>query len=159
MPPCPVPDAFSLPGLALIASMHVLDRLVRRIGAHLEAGGIRVDERERLCTTRGVELGQALPVHHRDLDGDEADRVAVRRRLRDRAVADDAVAAGAVDDVDGLAEILLEIRGEEARDGIGAAAGAPRNDHRDRTVGICGERARGERREQCGSEQANDTLS
>jgi hypothetical protein len=41
-------------------------------------------------------------MHHRDLDGDEADRVAVGRGLRDRAVADDAVAAGAVDDVDRL---------------------------------------------------------
>ena len=49
-------------------------------------------------------------MHHADLDRDQADGVAVGRRRGDRVVADDAAAAGAVDDVDRLAELLLEQR-------------------------------------------------
>ena len=113
MPPCPVPDALSLPGFALIGGDQVVDGLVRRVGA-------RPARRPGSALTRPigvydapVEVGQPLPVHHADLDRDHADRVAVGRRGRDRAVADDAAAAGAVDDVDRLAELLLEQRADD----------------------------------------------
>ena len=139
MPPCPVPDAFSLPGLALIASSTSLTVLYGESARTWKPAGSALTSASGVYDA-GAELGQPLPVHHRDLDGDEADRVAVRRGLRDRAVADDAIAAGAVDDVDRLAEILLQIRAEEARDGVGAAARAPRHDQRDRTIRIRGAR-------------------
>jgi hypothetical protein len=137
-----VPDAalagargLVLAGLGLDGVDQVLDRLVRRIGAHLQAGRIGVDEAERRVR-RAFEVGQALPVHHADLDRDQADGVAVGRRLGDRAVADDARATGAVDHVDRLLQLLLEQRADDARGGVGAAARAPGDDQGDRPFRI-----------------------
>ena len=110
----------------------VLEVLVGRIAPDLDAWWVLVDERERRVALRR-ELGQALPVHHADLDRQHAERVAVRRGRRDRGMAHDAAAAGAVHDVHGLAELPLEQGGHDADRRIGAAAGAPGADHRDRT--------------------------
>jgi hypothetical protein len=132
MPPWPVPEALNLPGIGLDGGQQVLHRLVRRVGAHLDAGRIGVHQPDGRVRRAG-ELGQALPVHHADLDGGQADRVAVGRGRRDRRVADDAAAAGAVDHGHGLAEFLLHQAAEDARGGIGAAAGPPGHDQRDRT--------------------------
>ena len=125
----------------------VLDRLVGAAGRHLDAGRVLVHEGERRVAVR-LQLGEALPVHHRDLDRDDAERVAVGRRGGDGRVADHARAAGAVDDVEGLLELLLEHGRDDARRRIGAAAGAPRTDHGDRTVrpGLGARRPQSERR-------------
>ena len=109
----------------------LLDVLVRARRIDLDAGRILVHQRERRVAGR-IEFGEALMVHHRDLDRDHADGVAVGRRGRDRRMADDAGAAGAVDHVERLTEVLLENGGDDARGGVGAAAGAPRTDHRHR---------------------------
>jgi hypothetical protein len=53
----------------------------------------------------GRQIGQPLPVHHSDLDRDDAERVTVGRGGRDCRMTDDARAAGAVDDTNRLAEI------------------------------------------------------
>jgi hypothetical protein len=136
-----VPDAalagarrLELAGVRLDRGDEVGDGLVRRVGAHLQAGRVGVDEADRRVR-RARDLGEALPVHHADLDRDQPDRVAVGSRARDRLVADDTAAAGAVDDVDRLAEVLLEQRADDARGRVGAAAGAPRDDQRHRALG------------------------
>ena len=53
-------------------------------------------------------------------------------------MADHAGAAGAVDDVERLAEILLQQCRDDARGGVGAAARAPWHDHRNgaRRIGL-----------------------
>ena len=99
----------------------------------LDAGRILVHQRERRVAV-GLELGEALPVHHRDLDRDDAERVAVGGRGGDRRMADDARAAGAVDDVEGLLQLLLQHRRDDARGRVGAAAGAPGADDGDGAV-------------------------
>ena len=76
-------------------------------------------------------------MHHVDLERDQADRVAVGRGAGDGGVTHDAVAAGAVDDVDRLAEVLFQRGGDVARDGVGAAAGGPGHDQRDRPIRKC----------------------
>ena len=73
-------------------------------------------------------------VHHGDFHRDHADGVAIGRRRRDGGMADDARAAGAVHDVEGLAEILLEDGRDDARRRIRAAARAPGADQRHGTV-------------------------
>ena len=72
-------------------------------------------------------------MHHHDLDGEEADRIAVRRRGRDGTVTDDTVAAGTIDDRHRLAEIFFQERTDDARHRIGAAARTPRADQLDGT--------------------------
>ena len=59
-------------------------------------------------------------------------RVAVRRRLGDRARRDDAAGARPVLDHEGLAEPLLELLPEHAGEDVGAAAGRERNHDGDR---------------------------
>jgi hypothetical protein len=113
-------------------------RLVRRVRSNLNTRRVGIDKRDRRVR-RAVELGQFLPVHHPDLDGDDADRVAVGRGLGDRAVTDDATAAGAVHDVDRLAQLLFEQYADDAGRRVGAAAGSPRHDQRDRALGVGGE--------------------
>ena len=135
MPPCPVPDALNLPGLALIGGDQLGDRLVGRVGGDLHARRVEVDQPDGRVRRAG-ELGETLPVHHPDFDGDEADRIAVGRRRGDRRVADDAAAARAIDDVDGLADLLFEQRADDPRRCVGAAAGGPRHDEGDRAFRI-----------------------
>src|SRR5262245_42000005 len=102
----------------------LLHRLVGARARHLHARWVLVHERERRIAV-GLELGEALPVHHRDFDGDDAERVAIGRRRGDRRMTNDARAAGAVDDIEGLLLLLLEHRRDDARGRIRSAAGSP----------------------------------
>ncbi len=105
MPPCPVPDALNVPaGCSLIAVSRSSSVWYSEVGRDHDAARIGVDQREDGIVLIG-QLGQALMVHHGDLDRHDAERVAVRLGGRDGAVADHARPAGAVDDVDRLAEL------------------------------------------------------
>ena len=73
-------------------------------------------------------------MHQGDLERDETERVTVRRGGRDRLVADHARPAGAVHDVHRLLEIAFQHVGDLAGDRVGAAAGGPRHDQRDRPL-------------------------
>ena len=117
-----------------MASASSLHGLVGAAGVDLDARRVLVHQGQRRIAV-GLELGQPLPVHHRDFDGDDAERVAVGRSGGDRRMADDARAAGAVDDVEGLLELLLQHRRDDARRGVRAAARAPRADDGDGAVG------------------------
>ena len=97
-------------------------------------------------------------MHHPDLHRDQAHGVAIGCRLRDRGMSYYATASGAVDHVDGLTELLLEQRADDASGGVGAATGAPRHDKRDRSLRICGEYADGEERERRRSEASRKRL-
>ena len=137
MPDTTLPGArrLQLAGVGFDRSQQVVDGLVRCIGAYLNAGRVCVDQRERRIRSTG-QLGQPLPMQHADLDGRQADRVAVGSGRGNRRVTDDAVATGAVDDVDRLSQLFFEQRSDDASSGIGAAACAPRHDQGDRTCGI-----------------------
>ena len=52
-----------------------------------------------------------------------------------------AAAARAIDHIHGLAELLLDLTGSDARDGVGAAARPPGDDQRDRARRILGRAA------------------
>jgi hypothetical protein len=140
---CQVPDAAlaCARGLELAGGRRfdrvgeVLDGLVRRVRLDLDARRIFVHQRQRRVVFRR-QLGQALPVHHRDFHGDDAERVAIRLRGRDRRVADHAGTTGAVDDVDWLAEVFFQQSRDDARGGVCTAACAPRTDHLDRAARI-----------------------
>ena len=108
-----------------------LDGLEGRVRLHMDRGEILVDERERRVLLPR-EIGETDPVHLVDFERDETERVAIGRGGRDRQVSDHARAAGAVHDVHRLLEIALQHHGDLARDRIGAAAGRPRHDQRDR---------------------------
>jgi hypothetical protein len=111
------------------------DRLVRRIRRDLDTGGIGVHQADRRIGSAG-KVSESLPMHHADLDGDEADGVAVRRRRGNCAVADYATAAGPIDDGDRLAKLFLEQRADDACGRVGTASGGPGHDQLDRAVGI-----------------------
>ena len=76
----------------------------------------------------------------------EQQRIAVRRDLGRGLGADEATAAAAVLDDDGLAEFGLHALGGDAGPGIGAAAGREGDDEADRPVGegALGEGAHGQ---------------
>ena len=63
-------------------------------------------------------------------------RVAVRRRARDDRGADIARRAGAIFDHDRLAERLLQMAADDARQDVGRAARRERHDERDVARGI-----------------------
>jgi hypothetical protein len=86
----------------------------------------------------GGRPGETLPVHHRDLDGRQPDRRAVRAGGGDRAVPDHPAATRAVHDVDLRPEPLGELRADEAGDAVGATARGPRDDQLDRSAGEVG---------------------
>ena len=78
-------------------------------------------------------VGQRLQARiHRDRGIGHHQRVAVGRSLRDRVHADDAAAARPVLDHHRLAEPLADQRLDDAREIVGAAARAERNDQPDR---------------------------
>ena len=111
----------------------LLDVLVGRVRLDMDRGKILVDHRQRRIFLKG-EIGQPHPVHQGDLERDEAEGVAVGCGGRDRLVADHARAAGAVDDVDRLLEFALQHLPDLPRHRVGAAAGGPRHDQRDRPI-------------------------
>src|SRR6266540_3173189 len=67
--------------------LHVVEELLERpplgVGRDLDAGGVDVEQRHG-CELLVGDGREAHPVHHRDLDGRDGDRVAVRRRRRSR---------------------------------------------------------------------------
>ncbi|EEF22314.1 conserved hypothetical protein, partial [Ricinus communis] len=136
-----VPDA-ALPGagrlelarIGLDGLQQVVEVLVGRIVAHGQRGRVEVHQRQRREVARG-QLGQALVMHHRNLHRGDADGVAIRRGTGDGLVAHRTIAAGAIDHVDRLAQVLLQQGADDAGRGIGTAAGAPGHDQRDRTFG------------------------
>src|SRR3982074_2319306 len=140
MPPWPVPDALNFPaGAALMASASSFTVLYGESDFPCMPGGSSLFRARRGGVgglLGGGEIGRPWPMHHRDLDRDDAERVAVGRGGRNRRMADDARAADAVDDAHRLPEILLEQSRDDARGGVGAAARAPRADQLDRTGGI-----------------------
>ena len=73
----------------------------------------------------------------------EEERVAVRRRLRDRRRGDPAARAAAVVDDDGLLPEIGETFLEDAAEDVGPAAGRRRNEHPDRLRGVLLRESRG----------------
>ena len=67
------------------------------------------------------QRGQSLVMHHRDLGGEDADGVPVRRRVGNRLVADHAAAAGSVHDVDRLTEVPLHHARDRPGHGVRAS--------------------------------------
>lgn len=65
------------------------------------------------------------------LEGDHADSVAIRIGIRNRLVADDSAAAGAVVNRQSDAQILAHRFAESAENSVGSAAGTPRADDGD----------------------------
>jgi hypothetical protein len=100
-------------------------------------------ERNRLQVTLDVVRNLR---HHVARDGERADRphadrVAVGVGLGGEVEADRQGAARAVVDHDLLAELFAELRAENARDGIGRAAGSLRDDEPDRPIRVLRRRA------------------
>jgi hypothetical protein len=98
--------------------------------------------------TTGVVLISDV-VHQRLVDGQGADahgqRIAVGRGLGQLAHADIAARAGFVLDHERLAQRGRQLGGDQARDGIHAAAGRNRNEDAHRARGIGVRRLRGAR--------------
>ena len=97
-------------------------------------------QRDRLEVALDV-VGQLR--HHVARDRERADRshaerVAVGLGFRRQIEPDGERAAGTVVDHDLLAELLAELRAEQARDRVGGAAGRLRDDQPDRLVGKLG---------------------
>ena len=109
-----------------------LDVLVGRVRPHHDEqarGRDLPDPVERVDRVVAHLLG-----HDRGDDlarGLDADRVAVLRRIGDRLVAEQPSGARPVLHDDGLTELLLHALRDDARDDVGAAAGAERDDHLD----------------------------
>ena len=144
-------------GFALICANSSLT-LLWAIRLDVDRGGVLVDQRERRILLGG-EIGQPDPVHQIDLERDETEGVAVGCGGRDRLVADHARPAGAVDDVDRLLEIAFQHLGDLARHRVGAAAGGPRHDQRDRPLrerrlGVAGPEQAGGRK--CGKRKISE---
>jgi hypothetical protein len=124
----------------------------RRAGGGEHAHRRQVEARKILEAVE-VEVGVAGVLEH-DVVGEaeDAEGVAVRLGPGHLGNADFAAGALAVDDVDGLAELLAEPVGDDARDRVAAAAGAVGHDEGDglgRVVlrggdGACGDERRRE---------------
>ncbi|SPA49127.1 protein of unknown function [Cupriavidus taiwanensis] len=68
----------------------------------------------------------------------DAQRIAVRRGLGQEGGADAAAGTAAVVDHHGLAQLLAELVGDDARDDVGGAACGERHHQRDRLGGVAG---------------------
>jgi hypothetical protein len=95
----------------------------------------QVDDRSELLRIERDALKHELVVDHR-IGIDDADGVAVRRRVLAGARGDVAGAAGLVLDDQRLAEAFAQRVVEHAHEDVAEAAGARRGEHADRTVGI-----------------------
>src|SRR2546428_11523671 len=130
-----------LAGVRARVGGELLQRSNWRIAVDGEVARIVDDVAEQLEAVRAAELRRALDRdRHQRRRVDEADGVAVGRRVGERGEADLAARAGAVHDHDlrAAAEVLLEVRGERSRYQVGAAARRVGDDHRDRTLGVRG---------------------
>ena len=142
----PVEPNDSWPGRSLTYWHQLFHRMHRQRRMDHQHEGHRRGQRDRREVLAGI-VGQLLV--ERGVGGQRAgrrheQRVAVGRRLRRRGRRDHGAAAGAVLDDDRLAEPLLELRLElRARQDVHGAAGAERQDQRDRpgwiVVGAGGE--------------------
>ena len=83
--------------------------------------------------------------------------VAVRSRFCSRRRTDRAACAAAILDDDALAELLVELRRQRAREGVGAAAGREGHDEGNRPLrpGLGLNRPRGGQKEPCGRTERN----
>ena len=132
-----------LAGILLRVVDQLLDRLERRVGDDGEQQVAARHQRDRLEVALDV-VGQLR--HHVARDRERADRPhadACSRPARAFAVEiepDGERAAGPVVDDDLLAELLAELRAENARHRVGGAAGGLRHDQPDRLVGKLGAR-------------------
>ena len=139
---CDVPDTaltragtLHFAGVGFGGGDEFLDAVVGRVGANLHTGGVHVVKADRRVGF-AVQFGQALPVHHADFNGDDAQGVAVSFRSCDRRVTNHARTAGPVDHIDGNAKQFVQCRADHAARGIGAATCAPRHDNGDRAFRI-----------------------
>ena len=115
---------------------------VRELGGHAD---------RQQVLQRVVGRFEDVRVHRERPHVREHDGVAVGRRFRHVVHGDVAARAGAVLDDDLLADLFAERPLQDARRGVGAAAGLEAHHDRDGLVGKLGEgRGRGER--ECGSE-------
>jgi hypothetical protein len=117
------------------------DQLVDRFGVeigidhqHLDQVE-EIDDRDELVGIEGQILEEVLVVDHR-IGIDDADRVAVRRRVLAGARGDIAGTAGAVVDDQRLAEALVQFLAEHAHEDIADAAGARGGEHVDRLARV-----------------------
>ena len=112
----------------------VRDQLAERGGrerlAPDEHQRVMVDEAHRRDVAFGVvrQLAPVEPRIRRDLQVVHEQRVAVGRRAREPVRGDDRVAAAHVLDHEGLAELLVELRRELARDLVGRPSRREGND-------------------------------
>ena len=88
-------------------------------------------------------------------DGNDQQRVAVRRGSRGGFRAEHAAGAAAIVDVDFVAELLGKLVRDEASDHVIAAARRERNDQPHRPVRILGRRRRGKGQQQYERERAH----
>jgi hypothetical protein len=119
--------------------------LPRRLGARGEHRGGRRDHADRL-EVRVSDVAEAGIEGQVDVVVHGVERVAVRRRVLRLARADGPRCAGDIGDDDRLAEMLLQLGGERAKDVVGVAARRPRHDHLDRPLGELGRGGAGEGR-------------
>ena len=114
---------------------HALHRQRR---AHHQHVGHRVDLGDRREGRRHVvgHVAEQETVHRQRAGRTQDQGMAVRGRLHAEVGTRVAATARPVVDEDGLAERLGQRRHRHARDHVGDAAGAERNDHADRTVRI-----------------------
>ena len=152
--PLPVEAKSSLPGCCLGQRDQLRDRLRRhrRMHQHDSAlGGDQADRRKILARVI-ADIGIERRIDRKRAGAADHQRVAVGLGLRDLARRDGAAGAAAVLDDDLLAERLAHLVGDDARDGVVAAAGRIGHDQRDRAgrivlrrSGAAGQRRRSDR--------------
>ena len=98
----------------------------------VDTSTIGVEIAHRVVADLGIDAG----IRAVGAAGAEQQRVAVGRRLRHRGCAEHAARAAAILDDDRLSEFLAELRRNDARDHVDAAAGDERHDDLDRLIGI-----------------------
>ena len=120
----------------------IRDQLVHGLDVEIGVDHERLDKmeqvRDRLHALLGIErhvLEQPLVIDQR-IGIDDADRVAVRRRLAARARADVLHAARPVLDHDRLAQALAQLFPERAHEDVADPARAGGREHADRPAGI-----------------------
>src|SRR3984957_2770272 len=113
-----------------------LHGLRRNGGVHHHGVGDVGEQRDRREILDAVErhLGEERVVHRVHAHRVEQERVAVGRGARDGCGADVAGGAGAVLDQDRLAERLIEMSADDARQDVGRAAGRERDDEGERAI-------------------------
>src|SRR3954463_14165564 len=120
------------------ARLHIIDEFLhcgrRHRNVRAKDERIGADDRDRREVLEGIEV-HFLHERQRELRrGSEKKRVAVRRALRDELGGDGAASADLVLDHERLAEERVQALGDDARLGVGVAAGDEGHDHLDRLL-------------------------